>query len=182
MFCWIHDKNLIFLLPGTVSQGLKAVGFVFHLCYTPAFSLAYLSIIKPALTFAWKCAKPWLYVVSCSWACFYTGCLLARMVLRILFLMEVAQSISNTSLFSPARLRYSPFLSFQFRNTNDNMQGDNVLFFLSNSVYLPSLWLSQSNVCEWCVLGRHRDCLCHALEKHHGKKSPFGQRGWLLKI
>lgn len=34
------------------------MSFVCHLLYTPSFSLAYLSIIKPILTFVWKCAEP----------------------------------------------------------------------------------------------------------------------------
>lgn len=155
MFCWIHDKTLIFLLPGTVIQGLKALAFVGHLPYSPSFSLVYLSIVKPTLTFGWKCAELWLYRVSCS---FYTWLPCCWVVLRILFRMEVtvAQSITNRSLLSPARLKYSPLLSFQFRNTNDYIAEDNVLFFLSSSMWPPRLWLSQSNVCEWCVLGTHR--------------------------
>lgn len=52
MFCLINDKNLLFLLPGNVIQGLKTVGFVCHLPVTPSFSLAYLSIIEPTLILA----------------------------------------------------------------------------------------------------------------------------------
>lgn len=119
---------------------------------------------------------------------FIPDCLAAWVVLRILFLMQVTvtQSTTNTSLLSPARLRYSPLLSFQFRNISDNMTGDNVLFLLSNSMYLPRLWLislmSVSGVC-WGDTGCIRDCLCHASEKHHGKNLPLSKEAdyWKYK-